>query len=298
MKEYVTKTKKRILFIIGNGFDLHFGLKTSTGDFTDILSHYASDIYFNALEEFEAYNVDWGNYEESLSDINLKAIEDDVVVPPDYCSDHESDRNGTLYSAQESVAKINDVIYSCLTEMVENAEDDLENIFLPHDDKDLFKAAVGILNFNYTSTIEKLYDLNDDILIEHIHGCYEDNDKLIFGYKKIKSNYINELVIEESDYYENEARKIIWQFYKNWRKKIKIDKLKDFLEKVGPVDIVKVYGHSLSAVDAEYMEIIDEIADPEKWYIYYYSKDSKKQLKENVKSNLPFIKDKVEYYQW
>ena len=83
------------LFVIGNGFDLHFGLKTKTADFEDFLSEQRIEGEMdNALEILNTYGVDWSEYEQSLADMNLDIIEQENLSFPDYMSDRESDRVG------------------------------------------------------------------------------------------------------------------------------------------------------------------------------------------------------------
>lgn len=57
----------RTLYIIGNGFDLHFNLKTKTDNFENYLKN--QTIYNgvdNASDVFNSYGVNWYEYEQSL----------------------------------------------------------------------------------------------------------------------------------------------------------------------------------------------------------------------------------------
>ena len=99
------------LFIIGNGFDRYHDLPTSTCDFCNILSskNVDGDVE-NALEIFVNYGVDWGEYENSLSMLDLDEIEKQHLTMPDYMSDHEGDRDGTIFYMESYLSDLNSVI--------------------------------------------------------------------------------------------------------------------------------------------------------------------------------------------
>lgn len=73
------------VYVIGNGFDLHHGLPTGTADFINYLKreHVYNEV-IDAFSVFSSYAVDWNEYEEALSDINLEEIEEQNVMAPDY----------------------------------------------------------------------------------------------------------------------------------------------------------------------------------------------------------------------
>ena len=85
----------KTLYIIGNGFDLHFGLKTKTDHFIEYLKN--QPVYNetdNAFNVFNSYGVNWYEYEQSLNNIDLDEIEFQNEIQPDYLSDRVSDRDG------------------------------------------------------------------------------------------------------------------------------------------------------------------------------------------------------------
>lgn len=260
------------LFVIGNGFDLHFGLKTSTDDFEDFLREQRIEGEMdNALEILNAYGVDWSEYEQSLADMDLDAIEVENLGFPDYMSDRESDRDGVIFQMREYLNSINDAISSALTEMVDTANATLEDEEIMIIQPRLFQSGDAVISFNYTSTIEMLFDIPDDCPILHIHGYHADNDRLIFGYGEMKGNYHTKLEPDEDgDFYEDQQRQAIYEFYTGWRKKAKLKKLKRFLENCQGINQVVVLGHSMGEVDAKYMEVIEKIIHPTTWKISYY----------------------------
>ncbi|MDE6254240.1 MAG: bacteriophage abortive infection AbiH family protein [Lachnospiraceae bacterium] len=297
-----------ILYVIGNGFDRHHGLKTDVDSFLNILDN--KKIYpemYNAIEFFDNYGVDWNEYENALSKMELDVFDEDYIVAPDYMSDRESDRDGGIENMRLCLKSISEAIMDSLTEMVENANQDLNSTSCKI--KNIFREGDVILSFNYTSTIERLYELPENIKILHIHGYYEDNDELIFGYKNgdrdriYKEKHFNESAINsleekikqtkkredftekekeniidlyeeeineltrDRDYYIDEQREQIIDFYRGWGKNFQLQQLKKFLKNCGDIDIVRVMGHSMAEVDSEYMEMIEKELNPRVWYI-------------------------------
>lgn len=282
------------LFIIGNGFDRYHDLPTSTCDFCNILSskNVDGDVE-NALEIFMNYGVDWGEYENSLSMLDLDEIEKQHLTMPDYMSDHEGDRDGTIFYMESYLSDLNSVIEESLSEMVENANDQLFDKEAKI--KNVFKKNDAILSFNYTSTLEELYEI-EGIPILHIHGYLENNDELLFGYrdgknaKEYRKNHFDP-TDDSRDYYVDAQREEIIGFYENWRKNIQLKELEKFLHKIQQIDQIYVMGHSMSYVDGEYMEMIDRILSPSRWHISQFDNSpSKEQL-----GSYSFV-NKIDFY--
>lgn len=267
----------RTLYIIGNGFDLHFNLKTKTDNFENYLKN--QTIYNgvgNASDVFNGYGVNWYEYEQSLNDIDLDEIESQNEIQPDYLSDRESDRDGGILNMQMYVGSLSEAIRSALEQMVISANEDAsvlsEDFLAPK----LFEVGDAILTFNYTSTIEILFKVPDSVPIFHIHGCYEQGTPLVFGYRNNQNSYVKtwpDMDEDNWDYYVAQQREAVYDFYSSWEKKLEIDKLVSFLLKCGKMDRVVVLGHSMSPVDYEYMEKVDATLNPRIWEISYYNEN-------------------------
>ena len=253
----------KVLYIIGNGFDLHYGLETGVNTFKNILSQkYIDTVGINALELFDAYGVDWGEYEMSLSDLDLKSVQDLIMTYPDYLSDHESDREDCIYNTNMHINQLTDAVSDSLHEMIQNANSQLRN--LNYNELLPINECSPIVSFNYTSTLELLYGIK----AYHIHGLYEEGDNLIFGYKDMNSkNLLSRL---EEDYYVDAQIDSINQLYAEFKKKIQIYQLEEYLNQIGDVDIVIVYGHSMSIVDYEYFVMINKLLSPSEWNVSYH----------------------------
>ncbi len=256
----------KVLYIIGNGFDLHYGLETGVAAFKKLLSQkYIDTVGINALELFDAYGVDWGEYEMSLSDLDLKSVQDLIMTYPDYLSDHESDREDCIYNTNMHINQLTDAVSDSLHEMIQNANSQLRN--LNYNELLPINECSPIVSFNYTSTLELLYGIK----AYHIHGLYEEGDDLIFGYKDMNSkNLLSRL---EEDYYVDAQIDSINQLYADFKKKIQINQLEEYLYQIGNIDIVIVYGHSMSLVDYEYFVIINELLSPSEWNVSYHGEN-------------------------
>lgn len=187
-----------IVYIIGNGFDLNLGLKTSYQDFykfydkqdslgkiviTELKESIKSDI-----ETWSDLELSLGRYTSSLkSSDHVNMIIFDIVEK--LCIYLEEEQNKIDYSKLDRNVLINDLL---------NPEK-----YLPQRDQNILrewmkrwnnnpKISLHILTFNYTNTIEKivgqeisninigLKENKSAILggIEHIHGFIDDRPVL------------------------------------------------------------------------------------------------------------------------
>lgn len=258
------------LYIIGNGFDLHFDLKTKPEHFIEKLEmqHIEGEIE-NAYEVLlNSYCVDWSEYEDSLADIDLEEIEEQHVEFPDYLSDHEYDRDGVIYNMQMYVSSINTAIQAALADMVDDANEAVEFLASEEGASHGLPDVSAVLSFNYTSTLEKLFQLPSGTPIFHIHGYREAGAPLIFGYGQARKDYQRRLVPDENeDFYVDKQREAIYEFYENLGKELQLNDLSQFLKCCHGITEVVVLGHSMGKVDAPYMELIEAAIRPEIWRI-------------------------------
>lgn len=265
------------LFIIGNGFDCHFQLHTTVCDFKSYLSDEYDYDGNNLLDVLEGYGVDWGEYEDSLSEIELREIEERIVYP-NYLSDHESDRDGGIFEMECYTESLRGGVFSALNNMISDANEDLTKIKLQ---SPFYNEEDAILSFNYTSTIERLFFPLRHIPILHIHGFWENNDNLIFGYRNGNGeyeSYLKHIPDENHDYYVDSQQEKILALYRSLKKELKLDVLQNYIQKFN-FDKIAVLGHSMSPVDREYMEMIERTTHPKEWEVSAFKGNpSKKQL--------------------
>ena len=279
------------LYIIGNGFDLHYGLKTKPSDFIQFLKK--ESVYNslnNAFEELKELNVLWSNFEEDISYIDFDRIEEEHLSSPDYSSDHESDRDGGIFEIECFLNSIYDAIFAALRQMVKQADSTYLTKDFHLNDED------AIISFNYTTTIERVaFDLPIKPIF-YIHGCESHGDKLVLGYNEEQKDYnfnkYNEP--EYFDFYLNEQITRMRRFYLALKKKRKEDKLVEFISTLNDIDEIIVLGHSIGKVDLPYFEIIESVIHPSQWRVSFYSKDD--DVLANI-NELSFV-SKIYPFRW
>lgn len=300
------------IFIIGNGFDLNFELPTSPDNYKKYLESFAiegSSGSSSALDFFDQYIDDyWSNTEQSLANLDLVSLSADNIVPPDYLSDHESDRDGGIIQMEQLSDDVINARNEALALMVSEADStDIDSSTI---NKTAFDKAI-IISFNYTTTLERLYDLNESTVL-HIHGCLEDGDCLIFGFKDDESHSPDSALVTNTflskqldkeikeiesncllsrdekdeqieslrdnydfnDYYIDEQNNALVRLYHQNQKEFQFNKLNLFLKKNidsnSKFEEIVVLGHSLNDVDSEYFELIEKHIRPRYWTMSQY----------------------------
>lgn len=270
------------LYVIGNGFDLHHRLPTSTRDFIEIIENIDNNEYYlNA-------GADWNEYEEALSSFDLGNMTEQFFAYPDYLSDREADRDGVIFEMEQRMSEMHDIIDASLKEMIDNAEEIIDEICdeepIAIENSKIFVDDSIFLSFNYTSTIERIYGVNEKSRILHIHGYHPHNEALIFGYSEPSQSVLGDFAARnvnvpgfkrefndetyDGDYYEQQQYEEMYEFYMSNRKSHKLLELSSW---VGPyvdnVDEIIVLGHSMGIVDKPYFELLEETISPDKWTI-------------------------------
>jgi hypothetical protein len=269
------------LYIIGNGFDLHHNLPTSTNDFINFVEKY--DVY----DYYSESGVDWNEYEEGLSSFDVDYMAEIHIEGPDYLSDRESDRDGVIFQMEQKMDEMYHVRNESLKDMILAANQRIFDNFDNSINKDVFKNSL-ILSFNYTSTIQDMYNCENVHTIMHIHGFYNDNDELIFGYANPKEEVLRafhphdidvgiEISIhnrdedDHDDFYIQKQYESMYGFYCNNQKEHQINNLINWIDDYKDnVNEIIVLGHSMGLVDKVYFEELEKVLKPKKWRISRY----------------------------
>ncbi len=297
----------RKIYIIGNGFDLYFGLKTRVSDYIECLDKVLKD----GVELYKGIGVYWNEFEEDLSNIDLELIRDDRVNFPDYSSDRESDRDGVIWEVEDFLDNLFMARDRALSIMVCQANNRLlcisNNLDPVEYNDDLFSEDDVLINFNYTDTVELLFLHTMDVF--HIHGRYSLNESLIFGYREKGYDYYRfkdqtnrgiseEILRAKQSIYDDDSLSLdeknnqylmlehvaqykyedpyvdkqldsILEFYEMNQKPFRYNELESYLKSLNieEYDEVVVLGHSMGKVDKEYMEIVEKCIKPNRWTI-------------------------------
>lgn len=209
------------LIIIGNGFDLAHGLETSYRDFMSYLvdNHckdrtFCSEIFklHDEIDSFDkliemSLNDTTNSFHDGILDscINIRIVK---IILTHFCKYNWSDLEQIYFDELKKVSANQSYYYHSVKDLNEDFEilkGYLKKYLLTQQSKGrtieayeyFFSKILNpnsvILNFNYTDTIERLYEastLKNTIL--HIHGKLNDPvNPVIFGYaadyKEIKS---------------------------------------------------------------------------------------------------------------
>lgn len=271
---------KNKLFVIGNGFDLTHNLPTRFNpDFKNIAQKYEQDNFWDVYQSYE--NDIWSDFENLLGYPDFNNLEEIFYGhEPDYLSDRESDRDGIIYQVELN-GKLQDALY----EFADNAEDSLCDIQVNNFIEQILDSDGYYITFNYTHTLEDIYDIPREQIL-HIHGEVGENN-LELGYPKenfspAKYSYdargkgsgpYIEVEIEDyikgiEDYYFRTAYEELLDKCKSFYKETRIDLLKNFLDRNQcKIEEIIVYGHSC-AIDFDYFSYLNRRYSNAYWKFY------------------------------
>ncbi|HEY5592415.1 MAG TPA: bacteriophage abortive infection AbiH family protein [Paludibacter sp.] len=268
--------KPKKLYIVGNGFDLYHGIKSLYRDFRYYLEEEDPALLLMLEKYFDDESL-WSDFEETLADLDIEQIFHETrCFFVQYGDDNWSDANhhDYEYEVQQRIDKITCDLKILFTKWILQLELPYDAICkkLQLNNNDFF------INFNYTDTIESLYNIpSKNILYIHNKAINIDST-LILGHsrnlKTIKSfcEYIND---EDTDVRDVEGNKILDSYfeltYKSTKEIIKQNIL--LFNSLNTIDEIIVLGHSLSEVDLPYLKkIIQKInRKTTKWKISAYN---------------------------
>lgn len=169
------------MLVIGNGFDLTFGLKTSYTDFMK---------WFNRNYSFRSYLKEFLN-----AKLNMQRwidIENELI----YYSKYLYNKNQSVSTRKDNERKAGrlrqeykDLCKELCKYLIEeekridNLKINLKNSLKNHPVTDILKIInrepVFVINFNYTDLIS--YLTHDSVVSHHIHGTLKDKENIVFG---------------------------------------------------------------------------------------------------------------------
>ena len=288
------------LFIIGNGFDVAHKLPTKYSDFQDyLMENYpeASDEYLVVPESFmmpdgdERYNDDevvgfllkiiteteatgeaWSDLENTLGRLDFDECFDDWNTDDDDDNEwHKVYRNEDTAANVSGAVKMIKEYFSDWIETIDIFDIERKTKFyhLINHNNDLF------LTFNYTETIEEVYEAKN---VYHIHG--KQGGKLVFGHGNDMDNYdeyMNRNIGSENHLSELQAT------LKKDTQTV-INQNKALFKAFGAVDEIYSYGFSFSDVDLVYIKEICSTSPTENivWYINDYDSAKFDVFKEKI----------------
>ena len=287
------------LYIIGNGFDMHHGIKSGYSNYRKWLEENDSDLYERLREYYDVDDDDWWwQFEQSLGYPDMSDYIEQTAFEnePDYGSDDFRDRDyhAGQFQAEDEIGGLVQEIRDSFTEWV-------ASLSLPLSDKkiSLDKEDAYFINFNYTDTLQNVYNVSDENILS-IHGNVTKGTDLVLGhnrtYDEINTEYVVELPEPPADlndedlaeWYDNHSDDGEDYIYQSVRGEVvsQISSLrkntagiilanKKIFESLKDVKHIFVYGLSFSSIDTPYIdELISHIdKDTVQWKVSYLTED-------------------------
>ena len=175
-----------VLYIIGNGFDLMHGVRSSYRAFRDSLGK-QNPLRF-ALENFLTAEDIWSDFEDALAHFDMSAMGSGFLVGDwlDMFDAYGEDAGASpFFLAAEAAAN---PILTVANELPRRFRMWVETLSIGTADRplrDMFRNG-KVLCFNYTEFVETLYGVSEDNVC-YIHGCrrkknYHPKETLILGH--------------------------------------------------------------------------------------------------------------------
>lgn len=308
------------VLILGNGFDLNHGLKTSYSDFRKYLKKHHFTVGREDLFDFLEYQSSdlWKDFEEELGKLSFESPLDDSC--DEIKAQEQNDREFETLSQETTILSefesFKTTIANAMNDWILEASASLDCIHQKSFHKNLIDKADLIVNFNYSETVEKVYSVPSKKIL-HIHGiarerrvisdhhdpmCGEKEDSnIIVGHsgsiaiQKYKSSSLQTFYVEILKDYALNEEEILKELTKNTI--IGLERLKTALgsRKVESLDTV---GHSLGVVDLPYFKFLNDCATSNSKCRYWSYEKKGKDILKTLDENLPCFCDREECLYW
>ena len=271
----------KVLYIVGNGFDLHHHIKSSYSDF----GHYvksADPVLYDTVEKYFSFGGNWSNLEEALGLFDadwLLEVSSHFLVS--YSDEEWSDEShhDYQYEVEAVVTALSNTLKRRFTIWVMTLQKQITGSSSFSGPLLNLDRGARYLTFNYTSTLQRLYGVPPQNVL-HIHNeAVSEESDLVLGHARnpgCMSSRNDIPGIEDQNIRITEANEIIDRYFSDTYKPTKeiIAKHSAFFGNLKAAEQINVMGHSLSEVDWPYlMEIANNIEiDRVRWVVSYYHK--------------------------
>ncbi len=289
-----------LLYIIGNGFDLHHRIPSSYSDFGRYVQGIDSSLH-SLFDHCFSFEGNWADFENTLAHLDVDLILDEAatyLVP--YSAEDWSDayHHDYQYEIDRIVSSLSEGLKRRFTEWV-------CTLGIPKPSScqvPLLGLDLGAkyLTFNYTNTLQKLYGI-DPAHIFHIHnqavGLESD---LVLGHgvspKSIPSLNVG-ADLEDQDTRITWANESIDNYFSKTYKPSDrvIATHRSFFGSLSQICSIHVLGHSFSEVDMPYFQLlVQSIPTCPNWTVSFHDESKIPNLM-NAFSQLGVRDIKVKY---
>lgn len=277
--------KAKHLYVIGNGFDLHHNINSSYTDFHQWLHDNYWEIYMKIDEVYGYCDSNWwADFENQLGSLDVVQYSTSVAAQnqPDLLSEH---CDGMWDDAQIAVEQELDGLYSnlrdCFHEWIMQLNSPLKSRMIDFEDNSIY------INFNYTKTLEEVYNISSNH-IWHIHGCIDDeNEDLVLGHGKAHEDLKQTGSLVELEFHEGLALETAISSVAAQAKPVKniIETNQTFFDSLLLIERIHIYGLSLSDVDLPYLALLAQKAPNAEWEFSDYKNKNHFKIEQFVKAN-------------
>lgn len=275
------KTDTKHLYIIGNGFDLFTGLHTSYSDFRRWLEFNYVFVYENMVAAYNMEGEWWNDFETQLGQLDVEDYVRRFTKPEkpiaeiiaDLEARRQNERKASVipHLCSESpcanrLRGLLEILQFCFERWVDDCQRMITDPKYTHIEKD----DSFFINFNYTDVLECLYEIPEERVL-HIHGRASKHERLIFGHNKHPHGSIFSSV--DVDHTCSELCRYEKIPYEHISKHDKLPEI------ISDVKEIHVYGLSISPVDEDYLDWIEQHTPLDcKWEFSWHTDKDKERI--------------------
>jgi len=262
------------LYILGNGFDLHHGLKTSYLDFRDDYVKKRSSILWNDLLDIygsapQNDNLWWKDFENMLGKVDYESLS----------KSRNGDALGFMKVGNLMKGKLPPLFGKWIKDV--DSQIDASKIEL----MDELDAGSLFFTFNYTLLLEKAYHVKEEN-VWHIHGSVKHPDDIVVGHDADAGQ-----LVKYTQEYNKDQQRIspsyadnINQEALNGAKKVKdrIWKEEERFDQYCDIKHFIAMGFSFNNIDLPYIEKIwnlNRYKDEVEWTVYVHTSEDESIIK-------------------
>lgn len=272
-----------ILYVIGNGFDVHHGIKSQYSDFKEWIEKNGNTRLVGLMDTFFSKECDfWADIESAFGNYSENEITDfcEPENPDDFKYDHPGQWQAGI---EDSIPYIfGDVMNDFKDAFVEW----VKSIDISGTEVDLkLPSSSKFLTFNYTETLENNYYIPEKNVL-HIHGNrLIKGEELVIGHDNHRNTndpYSDDEILYP---YQNAYSEVI-EIMNHWVKATDsiISQNRLFFQSLYNCKAVCIMGLSYSDIDKPYLKKISESVNPDcLWLLYYYSQKDIDKAKKTAK---------------
>lgn len=277
------------LYIIGNGFDIAHGIPSRYSDFRHYCELNMHEMYEKLTRYYDGGDKLWSDFEHELPNLNQEALFG-------WATNNNPNWNQNWKGYYAFIDEIRDEVdyveglKHYFTEWIKSISlNDVHQIYVLPVDDSLY------LTFNYTLTLERIYNIPANHIL-YIHGKVEgDFPQLVLGHNMLNQD-VDETFSSDNEL-EEEACTEVANLVKGWRKDTNgiITANDNFFEQLGEVTDIYVLGHSMNDVDLPYFNKVDQsVSADANWHISVFD-DIDSNNKQHAVEKLQIDLDRVHY---